>query len=179
MDVKRSSLGKVIWFTGLPSAGKTTLALHLKEKLETRQLKVFLLDGDRLRTGLNADLGFSRKDRAENIRRAAELARLLMEEGYIVLSTFISPFADDRAGARKIAGTENFVEVFVQCPLPVCEQRDVKGLYKKARAGMVPDFTGIDSPYEEPMAPDFVISTHDKSIHQAVALLEKFVADKL
>jgi len=171
--------GAVIWFTGLSGAGKTTLAVELKSALEKQGRKIYVLDGDALRAGLNADLGFSLRDRSENIRRAAEVARLFCEEGYLVLSTFISPFQKDRLRARDIVGKSRFFEVFVKCPLAVCEERDVKGLYKKARAGLVLDFTGIDSPYEEPIAPDFVISTQDKSIHQACALLEKFVADKL
>lgn len=168
--------GAIIWFTGLPSSGKTTLALHLKDALVRKGAKVYLLDGDVLRTGLNADLGFSQQDRAENIRRAAEVAKLFSKEGYTVLCTFISPFSEDRARARQIAGSETFLEVFVACPPAVCEDRDVKGLYKKARAGLLKDFTGIDSPYEEPIQPDFVVSTHDQTVQEAIAALEDFLA---
>jgi adenylyl-sulfate kinase len=162
----------VIWFTGLSGAGKTTLAMELKKKLE-RSLRVYLLDGDQLRSGLNADLGFSQEDRSENIRRAAEVAKILCDEGYCVLATFISPFETDRIMARQIVGIARFTEVFVQCPLSVCEQRDVKGLYKKARAGVLKQFTGIDSPYEEPKTSDITIRSDEQSIDEAVNLIMK------
>jgi adenylyl-sulfate kinase len=160
--------GKVIWFTGLPSSGKTTLANALKEKLESGNLKTYLLDGDQLRAGLNSDLGFSEKDRSENIRRAAEVARLLADAGFVVLATFISPFAIDRAKAKQIVGKERFKEIYVRCPLAVCEERDVKGLYKKARAGELKQFTGLDSPYEEPQHPDLVVNSFDQTVEDSV-----------
>ncbi len=162
----------VIWFTGLSGAGKTTLATELKKRLE-RSLRVYLLDGDQLRSGLNADLGFSQEDRSENVRRAAEVAKILCDEGYYVLATFISPFKTDRLMARQIVGSARFKEVFVQCPLSVCEQRDVKGLYKKARAGVLKQFTGIDSPYEEPQASDITIRSDEQSVEEAVNLIIK------
>lgn len=161
----------VLWFTGLSGAGKTTLATELKKQLKRNGVRVYLLDGDQLRSGLNADLGFAKEDRSENIRRAAEVAKLLCDEGYYVLATFISPFEADRAIARRIIGSDRFKEIFVQCPLSVCEQRDVKGLYKKARAGMLMQFTGIDSPYEEPKISDITIHSNEQSIDEAVNLI--------
>jgi len=170
--MQRALSATVVWFTGLSGAGKTTLATELKARLEAMGLRIFLLDGDRLRSGLNADLGFSDRDRSENIRRAAEVARLFCDEGYCVLATFISPFEADRILARRIV-EGRFKEVFVHCPLSVCEQRDVKGLYKKARAGLVTSFSGIDSPYEEPVNADITIHTADQSVEQAVNLILK------
>jgi len=165
--------GKVIWFTGLSGSGKTTLATELKDKLTRKDAKVYLLDGDQLRSGLNSDLGFSKAHRSENIRRAAEVAKLFCEAGYCVLATFISPFESDRNLARQIIGHYRFKEVFVQCPLAVCEQRDVKGLYKKVRAGLITQFTGIDSPYEEPTYPDITIYSNEQSVEAAVNLILK------
>lgn len=173
MPLKHPLNSSVIWFTGLSGAGKTTLATELKVKLEQIGLPVYLLDGDLLRAGINADLGFSHKDRSENIRRAAEVAKLFCEAGYCVLATFISPFESDRSLARQIIGHHRFKEVFVQCPLAVCEQRDVKGLYKKVRAGLITQFTGIDSPYEEPTSPDVVIHSNEQSVEGAVNLILK------
>ncbi len=161
----------VIWFTGLSGAGKTTLATELKVKLEAAGLRIYLLDGDALRAGINADLGFSNQDRSENIRRAAEVAKLFCAEGYCVLATFITPLEADRKQAREIIGGDQFIEIYVQCPLTVCEQRDVKGLYKKARTGLLPQFTGIDSPYEEPVSADFTIRTDERTVTEAVNLI--------
>ncbi|MBP9925891.1 MAG: adenylyl-sulfate kinase [Cyclobacteriaceae bacterium] len=163
--------GTVIWFTGLSGAGKTTIAVALKNKLEARSQAVYLLDGDQLRAGLNADLGFSDKDRSENIRRAAEVARLFAKEGNCVLATFISPFKTDRKIARQIAGNHRFIEVFVSCPISICEKRDVKGLYKKARAGLITQFTGIDSPYEKPDRPDVIIHSAEQTVEEAINLI--------
>jgi len=176
MPTKHPLNSSVIWFTGLSGAGKTTLATELKVKLVQVGLPIYLLDGDQLRAGVNADLGFSNKDRSENIRRAAEVAKLFCEEGYCVLATFISPFESDRSLARQIIGHYRFKEVFVHCPLDVCEQRDVKGLYKKVRAGLITHFTGIDSPYEEPTSPDIIIYSNEQSVETAVNLiLEKLL----
>src|ERR1700685_137686 len=144
----------VIWFTGISGAGKSTIALVVEERLRAAQLPVHNLDGDALRDGLNRDLGFSDEDRAENIRRVGELARLFNNAGMIVLVAAISPFRLGRDAARELAGPGRFVEVHVDTPLEVAEGRDVKGLYKKARSGQLPNFTGIDSPYEVPPHPE-------------------------
>jgi adenylyl-sulfate kinase len=149
----------VIWFTGISGAGKSTIALVVEERLRERGLAVHNLDGDALRHGLNRDLGFSDVDRAENIRRVGELARLFNNVGMIVLVAAISPFRAGRDAARELAGPGRFVEVHVDTPLEVAEQRDVKGLYKRARAGQLHDFTGIDSPYEAPLRPEVRIDT--------------------
>jgi adenylylsulfate kinase len=164
----QSQSGFVVWFTGLSGAGKTTLAQELKKHLDRAGSKVYLLDGDMLRTGLNSDLGFSAADRSENIRRAAEVAKLLADEHYCVLATFISPFHADRQKARDIVGAQRFKEVYIQCPLEICETRDVKGLYEKARSGLIRNFTGIDSPYEVPQQADLIISTDTQSISESV-----------
>jgi adenylyl-sulfate kinase len=153
----------VIWFTGLSGAGKSTLAHGITRKLHDSRIHTFHLDGDNLRSGLNNNLGFSEEDRTENIRRAAEVASLMADAGLVVLSSFISPFQKDRELVRKIIGSERLVEVFVDCPLEVCEQRDVKGLYKRARSGELKNFTGIDSPYEVPSHPDIHVRTDQQS----------------
>lgn len=166
---------KLIWFTGLSGSGKTTLATLLESKLTALGYNCCLLDGDVIRKGLNKDLGFSEADRKENIRRVAEVSRLMIDAGLVVISAFISPFEDDRASVRNIVGKQNMLEVFVDCPLEVCELRDVKGLYKKARAGELPNFTGIGSPYERPSDPDVIIPTNVLSIDQSLDLLMKSV----
>jgi bifunctional enzyme CysN/CysC len=150
--------GKVIWFTGLSGSGKSTLANALEVELHARGRRTYILDGDNVRQGLNRDLGFTDADRVENIRRIAEVAKLMMDAGLIVMTAFISPFRREREMARALIGPENFVEVFVDTPLEVCEQRDVKGLYKKARAGLLPNMSGIGSAYEAPEAPQVVVS---------------------
>lgn len=179
MQTILSSSGAVIWFTGLPSSGKTTLALHLKERLERKGLRIYLLDGDQLRSGLNSDLGFSEKDRSENIRRAAEVARLFADAGQVVLATFISPYEVDRAKAIQIIGREKCYLVFVDCELTICETRDVKGLYKKARRGEIKHFTGIDAPYERPLHPDQIINTSVHSLEKCVTQLEDAILSRL
>ena len=152
--------GAVVWFTGLSGSGKSTIANELDVMLNDMGLHTALLDGDNVRQGLNKDLGFSDEDRVENIRRIGETAKLMADSGLIVLTAFISPFKADRKIARDIIG-DNFVEVFVDCSLDVCEKRDPKGLYKKARAGIIPNFTGIDSPYEAPEAAELRINTDE------------------
>ncbi|HAG06279.1 MAG TPA: adenylyl-sulfate kinase [Cryomorphaceae bacterium] len=156
--------GQVLWFTGLSGSGKSTLANDLEVQLHAQGRHTFLLDGDNLRHGLNGDLGFSEADRTENIRRVAEVAKLMADAGLIVLTAFVSPFAADRDKARSIVGTERFVEIYVDCPLEVCESRDVKGLYAKARQGLIPDFTGISSPFEAPAQPDVHVRTDLNSL---------------
>ncbi len=170
---------KVIWFTGLSGSGKTTLATLLEEKLSADNYKCCLLDGDVIRKGLNKDLGFSDADRKENVRRIAEVSKLFIDSGIIVLSAFISPFASDRASVRSIVGPQNMIEVFVDCPLEVCEQRDTKGLYKKARSGELRNFTGISSPYERPANPDITITTNSLSVDQSLDILLKKVLPKI
>ncbi len=166
--------GKVIWFTGLSGSGKSTLANALEVALHARGVRTYLLDGHNVRRGLNRDLGFSEHDRVENIRRIAEVARLMMDAGLVVLTAFISPFAREREMARALIGSENFLEVYASAPLAVCEQRDVKGLYKLARAGKMPQMTGIDSPYEPPTSPQYTADTArvplDEIIQELLAL---------
>lgn len=163
--------GAVLWLTGLSGAGKTTVAEALQRALFERGCNVFVLDGDTLRGGLCADLGFSLPERSENVRRIGEVARLFHDSGQIVLVSAISPLRADRARARTLIPAPGFVEVHCACPLPVCEQRDPKGLYRKARAGQLPAFTGISSPYEAPLAPELVLDSAALSVAQEVALL--------
>lgn len=170
---------KVIWFTGLSGSGKSTLATHLEFQLYSQNFKTYLLDGDNVRTGLNSDLDFSDHSRKENIRRIGEVSKLFIDSGIIVLSAFISPFEEDRNQVRAIVGHENFLEVFVDCPLEICEQRDVKGLYKKARLGEVKNFTGITSPYERPLHPDITISTHLQSLNESLTLLIDYIVPRI
>jgi len=151
--------GKVIWFTGLSGSGKSTIANALEKELHAQGKRTYVLDGDNIRQGLNKDLGFTDADRVENIRRIAEVAKLMMDAGLIVMTAFISPFKAEREMARELIGEDNFIEVFVDTPLDVCERRDPKGLYKKARSGLIPNMTGINSPYEPPTQPDMVIKT--------------------
>ena len=168
--------GAVLWLTGLSGSGKSTLARRLEKQLFAAGCQTMLLDGDLLRHGLNGDLGFSDRDRSENIRRAAEVARLFFEAGHIVLCTFISPFAKDRAFARSLIPTGRFIEVFVKCDLNVCQRRDPNGLYKKALAGQIKEFTGISSPYESPETPELVVETDlqsvDEILEQMTAILQ-------
>jgi len=151
--------GSTIWLTGLSGSGKTTVAKELEKELIKQGRLCYILDGDNIRQGLNRDLGFSAEDRQENIRRIAEVAALMSDAGVVVITSFISPYRSDRAAAREIVGDDYFVEVFIDTPLEVCEQRDPKGLYKKARAGDIPQFTGISAPYEAPENPEIDIET--------------------
>ena len=167
----------VLWFTGLSGSGKSTLAHAIEERLYKNGISTYVLDGDNVRHGLCSDLSFTDSDRVENIRRIGELAKLLTDAGIITLTAFISPFKVDRDEARKRMPHGDFLEIYCQCPIEICEQRDVKGLYKKARAGEIPFFTGIDSPYEAPVRPDLVINTCDlnleDSVHEVLILLIK------
>ena len=174
-EQKNAHKSAVIWFTGLSGSGKSTLAHAVEEYLHQNGLNTFVLDGDNVRHGLCRDLGFSDQDRQENIRRISETAKLLLEAGVITLTAFISPFTADRATAKSLLPPGDFIEIHCACPLTICEQRDVKGLYKKARLGEIKDFTGISSPYEEPETPDLKIDTGqltlEASVQQVISLL--------
>ena len=164
--------GAVLWFTGLSGSGKSTLAHMVEEQLYQMGCHTYVFDGDNVRHGLCADLGFSQQDRGENIRRIGEMVKLFLDAGLVALTAFISPFIRDRESVRKLVGADNFIEIFCRCPLEVCEQRDVKGMYKRARAGEIKEFTGISSPYESPSTPDLVIDTDkltpEESVEQVI-----------
>ncbi len=160
----------VIWFTGLSGSGKSTLANVLQNHLFNENKSVFVLDGDNIRSGLNCDLDFSETGRIENIRRISEVAKLLSQAGFIVITAFISPFRSDREKAKEIIGS-CFREVYIEASLEICESRDVKGLYKKARNGEIKNFTGLDSPFEVPTNPDLIINTSNTNIEDSLALL--------
>jgi len=174
-NIQRSERGMTLWLTGLSASGKSTLAFALEHKLISAGKAAYVLDGDNVRHGLNRDLGFSVEDRHENIRRIAEVAKLMNEAGLIVITAFISPFQADRAMARAIIGEQHFKEVYVSTPIAVCEQRDPKQLYQRARKGEVTEFTGITSPYEAPTEPALVIDTsiltQDEATRRLVQLL--------
>ena len=157
----------ILWFTGLSGSGKSTVANAVEDYLHNHTIRTYILDGDNVRHGLNGDLGFSEEDRKENIRRIGEVSKLFIDAGVMVLTSFISPFINDRDCVRKIVHDHEFVEIHVKCPLNVCEQRDVKGLYAKARNGEIKQFTGIDSPYEEPQNPEITVDTSALSIEEA------------
>jgi adenylyl-sulfate kinase len=165
--------GAVIWLTGLSGAGKSTIAQALERELFQRAIHTYVLDGDNIRHGLNSNLGFSPDDRVENIRRVSEVAKLMADSGTVVITAFISPYRMDRSRAREIAleGNAEFIEVFVDAPLEVCEARDPKNLYKKARAGQIREFTGIDAPYEAPEDPEIVVHTDRQSVDESVATI--------
>jgi adenylylsulfate kinase len=158
--------GCVIWFTGLSGSGKSTLALEVESQLYQRGHLTYVLDGDNIRHGLNKNLGFSPEDREENIRRIGEVAKLFNDAGVIAMTAFISPYRTDRDNARDLLDEGRFVEVFVDCPLEVCEARDTKGLYQKARAGEIKEFTGISAPYEEPVQPELTVNTSELTLEE-------------
>ena len=159
----------MLWFTGLSGAGKSTLAHSVEEHLHQLGCRTFTFDGDNVRHGLCSDLGFSGEDRVENIRRVGEMAKLFLEAGVIALTAFISPFRSDREKVRSLVPHGEFFEIYCRCPLEVCEQRDVKGLYKRARAGEIKEFTGISSPYEEPEKAELVVDTGSQSVKESAA----------
>jgi bifunctional enzyme CysN/CysC len=173
--------GAVVWLTGLSGAGKSTIAQALERELFNRAMHTYVLDGDNIRHGLNSNLGFSPEDRVENIRRVSEVATLMADSGVVVITAFISPYQLDRSRAREIAleGKAEFVEVFVKAPLEVCEARDPKHLYKKARAGEIKDFTGIDAPYEAPDDPEIAVHTDLQSVHESVATILEHLLPRL
>lgn len=169
----------LVWFTGLSGSGKSTLSNLLEVELHESGYKTYALDGDNIRHGLCNDLAFTEEDRVENIRRIGEVAKLFLDSGMIVLSSFVSPFEKDREAVRKLVGPENFIEVFVDCPLEVCEARDVKGLYKKAREGKIKNFTGISSPFEVPEKPDVVIKSAEEEPKDSLQKLLNIVEPKV
>jgi len=170
---------KVLWFTGLSGSGKSTLANSLEVELHQAGYHTYVLDGDNVRAGLNADLDFTAQGREENLRRIAEVAKLFVDAGIITLAAFISPMITDRNKVREIIGSDNFLEIYIKADLSTCESRDVKGLYKKARKGEIPNFTGISAPYEAPKNPDIIIDTSSQTIEEATKELLSFIIPKL
>ncbi len=169
--------GAILWFTGLSSSGKSTLARMVEKELFDRGCLTYILDGDNVRHGLNRDLGFSPEDREENIRRIGEVAKLMLDAGLIVLTAFISPYRADRDRNRALVASGEFVEIFCRCAIAECERRDPKGLYKKARAGLIPEFTGVSAPYEEPLAAELVLETDRHTPQEcAQAIVDYLVA---
>jgi len=171
--------GAIIWFTGLSGSGKSTLAHAVEENLYQKGCRTFVLDGDNVRHGLCGDLGFSSKDREENIRRVGEVAKLFMEAGVIVLTAFISPYRAERERVRGMVEHGDFLEVFCDSPIEICESRDVKGLYKRARAGQIADFTGISSPYEAPINPELIVSTGALSLDDSVHVVMNEIIQRI
>jgi adenylylsulfate kinase len=167
--------GVVIWFTGLSGSGKSTIAHSVEEKLHQLNCRTYVFDGDNVRHGLCSDLGFTKKDRTENIRRIAEMCNLFIDAGVIALTAFISPFKKDRSFVKKLLKENDFIEIYCDCPVEVCEQRDVKGLYKQAREGIIEEFTGISSPYEVPENPDLVLATDKLTLDECVAAIIKYL----
>ncbi|MEJ6685947.1 MAG: adenylyl-sulfate kinase [Crocinitomicaceae bacterium] len=171
--------GLALWFTGLSGSGKSTLANALHKKLFDEGMSSVVLDGDNTRLGINKDLTFSNEDRIENIRRVAEITKLFVQTGHVVITAFISPFKANRTAAKEIISDNDFIEVFIDSSIEKCEERDVKGLYRKARAGEIKDFTGISSPYETPKNADIILNTNDLSISESIELLFKQLKLKL
>jgi adenylylsulfate kinase len=175
--LKNSHKSACIWITGLSASGKSTIAVELENLLHHTQINTFVLDGDNVRHGLNKDLGFSERDRKENLRRVGEVASLLVEAGILTIAAFISPYREDRMLIRNLFNAGEFIEVYLDCDIDVCEQRDPKGLYKKARAGLIPDFTGISAPYEIPDKPEIVIRSGDLGIQESSETIFKYLVD--
>lgn len=176
-EILLAQRSKVFWFTGLSGAGKSTIAHGLEERLFTEGRLTYVFDGDNVRHGLCRDLGFSPEDRRENLRRIGEMLRLFIDSGIICMAAFVSPLREDRAVVREIVGEENFIEIFVKCPLSVCETRDVKGLYKLAKAGVIKNYTGVSAPYEHPERPDIIIETDNSDINYCVSRVYTFVKE--
>jgi adenylylsulfate kinase len=170
--------GATIWLTGLSGSGKSTIAVELEHALIENKHQAFILDGDNIRHGLNKNLGFSPEDRTENIRRIGEVAKLFTEANIITVAAFVSPYREDRDNVRKLLGDGEFIEIYVKCSLEVCEERDTKGLYKKARAGEVKDFTGISAPYEEPLNPELTIDSSKLSIEESTRTILDYLEAK-
>lgn len=169
----------LLWFTGLSGSGKSTIANAVEQELYASGKRTYLLDGDNVRKGLNSDLDFSKSGRNENIRRIGEVSALFLDSGAIVLAAFISPFISDREKVRETVGRDRMLEIFVDCPLEVCEKRDVKGLYQKARNGEIPNFTGISSPFETPVDPDIHLHTDTQDLNQCVQEVIKLTLEKI
>ena len=180
---RRNKLNKhrsvVLWFTGLSGSGKSTLAHALEEKLFQKGCRTFVLDGDNVRHGLNSNLDFSDADRGENIRRISEVSKLMLEAGLIVMTAFISPFTEDRNTARNLIKNDNFIEIYCKASIETCEKRDVKGLYKKARAGKITNYTGIDSPYEAPVNPELIINTDKESLDESISKILSYLQENI
>ena len=170
--------GATIWLTGLSGSGKSTIAVDLEKRLCERGVRTYILDGDNVRHGLNKNLGFSPEDRTENIRRIGEVAKLFTDAGLVAITAFISPYRADRDQVRALMKPGDFIEIHVDCPVEVCEQRDVKGLYKKARAGEIKEFTGISAPYEAPANAELTIKSHELSVDAAVAKVVEYLGSK-
>ncbi|MDV5120839.1 MAG: adenylyl-sulfate kinase [Candidatus Scalindua sp.] len=170
--------GVTIWLTGLSGSGKSTIAVELEHALIENRHQAYILDGDNIRHGLNKNLGFSPEDRTENIRRIGEVAKLFTDAGIITITAFISPYREDRDAVRKLLNNGEFIEVYVKCPLDVCEERDTKGLYKKARAGEVKDFTGISAPYEEPLNPELTIDSSKLTVEESTRTVLNYLEEK-
>ena len=170
--------GLTIWLTGLSGSGKSTIAVELEHALIENKHQAYILDGDNIRHGLNKNLGFSPEDRTENIRRIGEVAKLFTEANIITIAAFVSPYREDRDNVRKLLGHGEFVEIYVNCSLEVCETRDTKGLYKKARAGEVKDFTGISAPYEEPLNPELTIDSSTLSVEESAREILNYLEEK-
>jgi len=168
----------VLWFTGLSGSGKSTMSHALEERLFNKGCRTFVLDGDNVRHGLNSNLGFSNKDRKENIRRIGEVSKLMMEAGFIIMTAFISPFREDRIEVRNLISDGDFIEIYCKASLETCEARDVKGLYKRARAGEIKNYTGISSPYEVPENADLIIDTEQETIEDSVSIIISFLKKK-
>lgn len=169
----------VLWFTGLSGSGKSTLALALEQRLSEEGFLCHILDGDNVRSGINRDLGFSDAERRENIRRIAEVCRMFIDAGIITLATFLSPSEELRTMARGIIGKDDFVEIYLSTPLEECERRDVKGLYRKARCGVITDFTGVDSPFEPPHAPQLIINTEERDVEECVEDIMQYIRPRI
>lgn len=178
----RESLNKhksvILWFTGLSGSGKSTLAHAVEDKLHKQGVRTFVLDGDNIRQGLCKDMGFSDEDRTENIRRIGEVSKLMLDAGIVVMTAFISPFKADRQIVRELVNQEDFIEIYCKAPLAICEERDPKGLYKKARAGEIPEFTGISSPYEEPVEAELMLETGHHSIDECVQKISDYLKEE-
>lgn len=165
----------VLWFTGLPSSGKSTIAHAVEKKLHDMGIKTYTLDGDNVRHGLCSDLDFSPKDREENLRRIGEMIKLFLDAGVVVLAAFVSPFRKDRERVRNMLSKRDFVEIYCKCPVDVCEMRDPKGMYKKAKKGEIKDYTGVSAPYEEPESPDLILDTNNVGINENLKNVLQFI----